>query len=198
MSESDLLWTVGRVCLWPNALFTGDHFEWRVPIDDENTLSVTWAFTRVPKEQEPYVQERIPAWHGPVRDAETGRWISSHIMNQDFVAWIGQGTIADRTQEHLGTSDRGIIMMRNRFLSDLDRLARGEDPKAIVRDPEVNRSLALPIAERKILTEGGTREELLRHPLLGKQLTDGFPFQAEQPEEVRRAYEEAMGIARGA
>ena len=43
------MWTVGRVCLWPNALFTGDHFEWRVPIDDEHTLSVTWAFSRVPK-----------------------------------------------------------------------------------------------------------------------------------------------------
>ena len=41
-TEDDELWTVGRVCLWPNALFTGDHFEWRVPIDDENTLSVGW------------------------------------------------------------------------------------------------------------------------------------------------------------
>ena len=72
MSESDPMWTTGRVCLWPNALFTGDHFEWRVPIDDENTLSVTWAFTRVPKEREPYVQGKIPAWYGPVQDAENG------------------------------------------------------------------------------------------------------------------------------
>ncbi len=198
MSEQDLLWKVGRVCLWPNALFTGDHFEWRVPIDDENTLSVTWAFSRVPKEQEPYVQDSIPAWRGPVRDEKTGRWISSHIMNQDFVAWIGQGTIADRTQEHLGTSDRGIIMLRNRFLGDLDLLGAGKDPKATIRDPEINRCVGLPIAERKILTEGATREELLRHPLLGKQLRDGFPFQAEQPDEVRLAYEEAMGIRTGA
>ncbi len=60
MSESDPMWTVGRVCLWPNALFTGDHFEWRVPVDDEHTLSVTWAFSRVPKESEAYVQEQHP------------------------------------------------------------------------------------------------------------------------------------------
>jgi 5,5'-dehydrodivanillate O-demethylase oxygenase subunit len=33
-------------------------------------------------------------------------------MNQDFVGWIGQGTITDRRREHLGRSDRGIIMMR--------------------------------------------------------------------------------------
>ena len=194
MSESDSMWTVGRVCLWPNALFTGDHFEWRVPIDDENTLSVTWAFSRVPKEREPYVQERVPAWRGPVRDAATGRWVSSHIMNQDFVAWVGQGTNADRTQEHLGASDRGIIMLRKRFLSDLEAVARGEDPKAVIRDPEINRCVELPVAERKLLTEGLPLVELAKHPILGRQLTEGYPFQVGQPEEVRRAYEDAMGV----
>src|SRR5215472_14663708 len=193
MSEEDPLWKVGRVCLWPNALFTGDHFEWRVPIDDENTLSVTWCFSRVPKESEPYVQDRIPAWRGPVRD-ESGRWISSHVMNQDFIAWVGQGTIADRTQEHLGSSDRGIIILRNRFLGDLKAISRGEDPKATIRDPELNRCVPLPIAERKVLTEGLTREQLLKHPIYGRQLTEGYPFQLGQPEEVRLAYEDAMGV----
>jgi 5,5'-dehydrodivanillate O-demethylase len=117
-------------------------------------------------------------------------------MNQDFIAWIGQGTVADRTEEHLGTSDRGIILLRERFLSDLEAMARGEDPKAVIRDPAANRCVGLPVAERQILTEGATREELLRHPLLGKQLTEGFPFQVGQPEEVRREYEAAMGIVR--
>ena len=42
------------------------------------------------------MQERIPAWHGPVSDPENGGLISSHVMNQDFVAWVGQGVIADR------------------------------------------------------------------------------------------------------
>ena len=193
MSESDLMWTVGRVCLWPNALFTGDHFEWRVPIDDHNTFSVTWTFDRVPKEQEPYVQERIPAWHGPVMGPD-GQWISSHVMNQDFVAWIGQGTVADRGKEHLGLSDRGIILQRQRFLSDLERVARGEDPKAVIRDPKVNHCVPLPIAERKILTEGLTRDELLKHPLFGRQLTGDYVFQFGQPDRVRRAFQEAMGI----
>src|SRR5262249_47336089 len=120
--------------------------------------------------------------------------ISSHVMNQDFIAWIGQGAIADRTEEHLGTSDRGIILLRERFLADLEKIARGEDPKAVIRDPSGNRCVGLPVAERKILTEGATREELLRHPLLSKQLTEGFPFQLGQPEGVRREYEAAMGI----
>jgi 5,5'-dehydrodivanillate O-demethylase len=194
MTDADVMWTVGRVCLWPNCLFTGDHFEWRVPIDDLNTLSVAWCFTRVPREQEPYVQERIPAWHGPVRDPASGRWITSHIMNQDFVAWVGQGIIADRTREHLGTSDLGIIQIRKRFLSDLEVVARGEDPKAVIRDPAVNRQVPLPVAERKLLIEGLTREEFLRHPILGRQYQGEYIFQAGQPAEVRRAYAAALGI----
>ena len=194
MSEDDPLWKVGRVCLWPNALFTGDHFEWRVPVDDENTLSVTWCFSRVPKGREPYEQKQIPAWHGPVRDAETGRWISSHVMNQDFIAWMGQGSIADRTKEHLGLSDTGIIMMRQRFLKDIEAIERGEDPKATVRDPEINRCINLPIAERRRLTEGEALADLAKHPLEAGQLKD-FVFQAGQPREVRAAYAAAMGLA---
>jgi 5,5'-dehydrodivanillate O-demethylase len=194
MSESDPLWTIGRVCLWPNALFTGGHFEWRVPVDEENTLSVTWAFNRVPKESEPYVQECIPAWRGPVKDEATGRWISSHIMNQDFIAWIGQGAIADRTGEHLGTSDRGVIMARKRFLNDLEAIERGQDPKAVIRDQEINRCVSLPVAERPALIEGLRREALVKHPLYGREISDGYPFQAGQPPEVRRAFLKAMGL----
>ncbi len=193
MTDADTMWTTGRVCLWPNALFPGDHFEWRVPVDDENTLSVTWSFTRVPREREPFVQERIPAWHGPVKDA-AGRWISSHVMNQDFIAWAGQGRIADRTREHLGTGDRGVILLRQRFLDDLAAMERGEDPKAIIRDPALNVRVPLPVAERRYLTGSLSRAELLRHPVLGKQYDGEYPFQAGQPEEVRRAFAAAMGI----
>src|SRR5262245_48903488 len=194
MTESDPLWTIGRVCLWPNALFTGTHFEWRVPVDDENTLSVTWAFERVPREREPYEQQSIPSWHGPIKDPATGRWISSHVMNQDFIAWVGQGTIADRTKEHLGQSDRGILMLRNRFLDDLDRMTNGLDPKAVIRDPEINNCVRLPVAHRSAYVDGLPFEQLIKHPMLGKQLTDGYPLQAGQPDEIRRAYEDAMGI----
>jgi 5,5'-dehydrodivanillate O-demethylase oxygenase subunit len=190
--ENHPLWTTGRVCLWPHALFTGSHFEWRVPVDDENTLSVTWCFDRVPKDREPYVQERIPYWYGPIKDPRTGRWISSHTMNQDFIAWVGQGAIADRTQEHLGASDVGVLMIRKQFMADIEALKRGEDPKATIRDLETNRCVRLPIAERRSLVEGLTREELeARLKLFGRR---GYPFQVGQPAEVTRAYEDALGI----
>jgi 5,5'-dehydrodivanillate O-demethylase len=162
-----------------------------VPIDDENMLSVTWHFARVPHDREPFVQDTIPTWHGPIKDELTGRWISSHVMNQDFIAWMGQGKISDRWNEHLGSSDRGVIMVRKRFLEDLERVARGEDPKAIVRDPAANEKIPLPIANRSLLVDGLPREQFEKHPLAGSRR---YPFQAGQPEEVRRAYDEAMGF----
>jgi 5,5'-dehydrodivanillate O-demethylase oxygenase subunit len=141
-TEDDELWTVGRVCLWPNCLYTGK-FEWRVPVDDEHTLHVAWFNDPVPGTA-PFEQARIPYWYGPIRHPETGRWITSHIMNQDFVAWIGQGAVADRTKEHLGESDRGVILLRRRMLEEAGIVGRGGDPKAIVRDAAKNHRLPLP------------------------------------------------------
>ncbi len=191
MPETHERWTVGRVCLWPNALMPSNHFEWRVPIDDENTLSVTWHFSRVPNEREPYVQESIPSWVGPIVD-ERGRWITSHVMNQDFVAWLGQGRIADRTREHLGGSDRGVTMIRKRFFADMEAVARGEEPKAIVRDPERNRCIELPILNRQLYIEGLPLQEMLDDPMCDPR--NGYAFQAGQPESVRQAFLHAMGI----
>jgi 5,5'-dehydrodivanillate O-demethylase oxygenase subunit len=193
--EDNDLWSVGRVCLWPNALFTGSHFEWRIPIDDENTLSITWHFSRVPTEQEPYVQTTIPTWHGPIKDARTGKWITSHVMNQDFVAWLGQGAIADRTKEHLGTSDRGIIMIRKRYLDDIDAMARGEDPKAIVRDPAVNARIDLPIINKRQFIDGMPLREY-NNNVNNAASTRSYIFQVGQPEDVRRAWQDAMGFER--
>ena len=58
---------------------------------------------------------------------QSGRWISSHVINQDIIAWVGQGAIADRTKENIGASDLGIAMIRKRFFDELDAIARGED-----------------------------------------------------------------------
>ena len=140
--EQSELWTVGRVCLWPNALYTG-HFEWRVPVDDEHTLSVGWFIDPVP-DSAPFEQETIPYWRSPITDAETGRWLTTHLMNQDFVAWVGQGAVSDRWNEHLGESDRGVISVRKRFMDDLKIVADGGDPKGLIRDESRNHQVPLP------------------------------------------------------
>lgn len=193
--ENHPFWTVGRVALWPNGFFLGDHFEFRVPIDDVNTLSIVWRLTHVPKDREPYVQPSIPTWHGPLKD-ENGDWITSHVLNQDFIAWVGQGAIMDRSKERLGASDRGIVMVRRRFLSDLDEVAQGRDPKGLIRDPAKNVCVLLPMAHQDTTLKGYTTAEIMADPRRRSFLTS-FYLQAGQPEAVKRALSEAMGVMYG-
>lgn len=192
MPEDHERWTIGRVALWPNCLGPNQHFEWRVPIDDENTLFIMWHFAPVPIECRPYVQERIPVWESPVIDPLTGRFVTSHIDNQDFVAWSGQGRTADRTKEHLGISDRGIIMMRKRFFDDLQRIERGEEPSGLVRDPAKNDCIMLPIANRDFLLNSVPLEEMLADPSVDPR--NGFFSIAGQPAHVTREVLTAMGL----
>ena len=85
-------------------------------------------------------------------------------------------------------------MLRKRFFDELDALSENRDPMGVIRDPQVNDCVKLPIAHRSIFVDGMTVDELLRHPIFSTQLK-GYVFQAGQPEEIRRAYEEAMGLA---
>jgi 5,5'-dehydrodivanillate O-demethylase len=123
-----------------------------------------------------------------VKDPKTGRFISSHIMNQDFIAWIGQGAIAERDKEFLGASDLGITMIRRRFLKDLETIAAGGDPKAIIRDPAVAQHVVLPVADRE-----GNLDGQGRHVEPGR--AQRFPFQAGMPDTVQQEFDRAMGLA---
>lgn len=192
-TEAHPLWTIGRVCLWPNGFFLGDHFEWRVPVDDETTLNVTWSFIRVPTEREPYVQTSIPTWTSPIRNAE-GRWITSHVINQDIVAWVGQGRIAQRQEEMLGASDRGIAMLRRQLLDDIDAVQAGRDPKGVLRDAAANQRVFLPSDSRDFFLHGLALEAYQQHPKWARLLKH-FIFHAGQPEWVQQAHAEATGVA---
>ena len=187
------LWTIGRVCLWPNGFFLGDHFEWRVPIDDENTMNVTWSFIRVPREAEPYVQTSIPTWVSPIKEAQSGRWITSHVINQDIVAWAGQGRITDRTQENLGASDRGVALLRRKLFEDIEAVQEGRDPKGLIRNPAINHRVVLPSDSRDFFQNGLALQDYLSHPKWGR-LLNHFIFHAGQPEWVQQAHEAATGV----
>ena len=192
--DDSALWTVGRVFLWPLGFYLGGHYEWRVPVDDENTLSVAWFSYHVPKEQEPYEQEKVPTWFAPIKK-EDGRWIDSHIINQDIIAWVGQGIIADRTKETLGASDRGISMIRNRFFEELEAVKQGKEAKGIIRDPEKAKFVDLPNANANIYRDSQPREAYLKDRQLASRLKR-FPFLIGQPDHVREEFCRAVGIDR--
>jgi 5,5'-dehydrodivanillate O-demethylase oxygenase subunit len=188
-------WTIGVVALWPNAFFLGDHIEWRVPIDDCNTLSVTWMFHRVPSDKEPYVQNKVPWWKGPTRHPN-GDWITSHVLNQDIVSWVGQGAIADRTQEHLGKSDGGIILLRRTFEKNLKIVEEGGIPMGLVFDVKKNDCIALPVKHRELFTTSMRLEEsrAMGAKLAYRLNQKDYQHQIGQPDAVKLEYQKAMGI----
>ena len=54
----------------------------------------------------------------------------------DVEAMVSQGVIARHSEEHLATSDRGIVMLRRLLLQQLDLVREGKDPQGVSFDPD--------------------------------------------------------------
>ena len=80
------------------------------------------------------------------------------------------------------------------FRDDMERIERGEDPKAIMRDPKENERIQLPIVGLDAFRNGLTSKELENAGGEERLASKKFIFQAGQPPEVKRAYEDAMGF----
>jgi 5,5'-dehydrodivanillate O-demethylase len=132
-------WRIGHPVLFPNILerTAGVTFgyEMRIPIDDTHTMHTVYSLRKLkPGEELPELQ----ATRESVRYNELGLVDAPVIIQQDEMAWIGQGPISDRTVEHLVTSDKGILLFRNLLLENIEKVERGEDPLGTLRDPAKN------------------------------------------------------------
>jgi 5,5'-dehydrodivanillate O-demethylase oxygenase subunit len=54
------------------------------------------------------------------------------------LAWESQGPVMDRTREHIGADDRGVIMLRKLLREQIDIVRAGGDPLGTIRDPAAN------------------------------------------------------------
>src|SRR4029077_5838049 len=68
-------------------------------------------------------------------------WWNLYTHEQDRVAQESQGVIADRTREHLASSDQGIIMLRRMIKESIDAVRQGRDPVGVIRDPAENATI---------------------------------------------------------
>lgn len=136
-------WTIGHPVLFPFTLSIGDdrrsglHF--RVPTDDTHTTQIIYS-TRL---REPGAAPKpLTVEYQDIFD-ENGKLVDKIDMTlkQDIVAWVAQGPITDRTQEHLGPGDKGIILYHKMLNDNMDKVERGEDPMGVIRDPARNEPL---------------------------------------------------------
>jgi 5,5'-dehydrodivanillate O-demethylase len=128
-------WKIGHPLVFPFYMRVGgayvDQMQIRVPIDETHTWKLFYS-THNPGE-ELTTQERPTVYEYLWKD-EQGRFITDYIEGQDIMAWVSQGEITDRTQEHLGRSDAGVAMLRKMFKENMKRVADGLDPIAITRE----------------------------------------------------------------
>ena len=66
------------------------------------------------------------------------------------MAWETQGSITDRTQEHLGVSDRGIVIFRKLLKEQIEIVRRGGEPMGIIRDPARNKIIEFDVINEMI------------------------------------------------
>ncbi|MEK7216980.1 MAG: aromatic ring-hydroxylating dioxygenase subunit alpha [Chloroflexota bacterium] len=138
--ESDH-WRVGHPIVFPNILRVGSTFQIRVPTDD--TTTTHWNYVVYQPGVPVPPQTSVPLYETPLRD-EHDKWFTEMVLVQDFFVWASQGAIADRSKEHLGQSDVGIIMFRELLKEQTDRLEAGEEPMNVHRDPAKNHIINLP------------------------------------------------------
>ena len=133
-------WTTGHPIIFPYILLqgTGQQFSYqiRVPIDDTNTWQLVYSGRPSKEGERP--QDVIPARRNPVDYTPLGLVDAYGIGPQDQMAWVAQGPISNRTLEHLATSDKGVILYHNMLLKEIEKVERGEEPMAVIRDPSVN------------------------------------------------------------
>lgn len=54
----------------------------------------------------------------------------------DYEAMVSQGPIAAHSEEHLATTDRGLVMLRRYLQAQVEAVQRGEDPAGVSFDPD--------------------------------------------------------------
>ena len=106
------------------------HIGWILPIDDTHTRM--YSLLRVPlHDGEPVMPPR--ARHGGKLWMELSE-DEHHRMPGDKEAIVSQGPIAIHANEHLASSDRGVILTRKMIARALTSIREGGDPPGLLRD----------------------------------------------------------------
>jgi 5,5'-dehydrodivanillate O-demethylase len=128
------------VC-FPSILRQGNSTQFRTPIDDTHTwhVHVNFVLTEDGSEPddafEPTILIAEPYKQPPDKLYPEAHFTLQHVIPQDHMAWETQGPIANRAIEHLSYSDRGVVLLRKIVREQIDKVARGEDPMGVQRDP---------------------------------------------------------------
>jgi len=197
-SEDSDDWRIGHPVVFPNMLSVGNGdensryyaFQIRVPVDDTHTMHLWYTAYMPPKgvDVPQHLLDKVHVYDVPWQD-ENGEFIVDNIDGQDMMAWITQGAIADRTNEHLGGSDEGVAFYRKILAREIKKVERGQDPIAVFRDAAQNQRIDLPNERKKHHNSDGFGSWIMRtHAAYSPIAPDLIGiFEGKKPEAVRLA-----------
>jgi 5,5'-dehydrodivanillate O-demethylase oxygenase subunit len=120
----------------------------RVPVDDTHTQVFRVNF--MPNDAERSLADaEVPLRFSQLKFGP-GQYDMSLVSAQDSLAWETQGPLTDRTREHLGVEDEGVIELRKMLREQIDRVQQGLDPIGIIRDPAKNQLIDLGVINERI------------------------------------------------
>jgi phenylpropionate dioxygenase-like ring-hydroxylating dioxygenase large terminal subunit len=135
----DNVWVRSAEVVAPNSGFINSVFEegkarkyasdpfmsfWFLPVDDEHTMR--FAVSHVTDHEiMPWEKRRELENFGqlPGRPYRETQWIPG-----DYEVQVSQGPVNVHALEHLGTIDQGVVRFRRYLRTNMERVARGEDP----------------------------------------------------------------------
>jgi phenylpropionate dioxygenase-like ring-hydroxylating dioxygenase large terminal subunit len=124
------IWETGKVEHGPSGPMMT---RWVVPVDNTNTMLLE--FRHIPDDL-----EGVPDWWTdrdrmlPAQLPISDDPVQNQLHPGDYEAQVGQRPISIHDLEHLGTTDRGVMMFRRQLKRGIDAVRAGHDPQGVVRD----------------------------------------------------------------
>ncbi|HKA32921.1 MAG TPA: Rieske 2Fe-2S domain-containing protein [Candidatus Binatia bacterium] len=125
----------------------GEVMRWRVPVDDSSSMHFTVEFGASCDGQTVKIMEDraeqgiVDTKQGVYRWDDSIGWFAR--ADQDRAAQESQGTIYDRSTEHLAATDKGVILLRRLYRESIEAVKNGRDPLGVVRDAAKNEIIRL-------------------------------------------------------
>jgi 5,5'-dehydrodivanillate O-demethylase len=149
--------------------------QWCVPLDDHESVVYQMLASKaddgVGKVSAAQYQKTVRNQYKRVEDG----WWNIWERDQDDAITDSQGQIVDRTQEHLGVADVGIVKLRRMLKLSIERVQRGEDPVGVIRKGDGHDG-AIELESYKTLAP---KEGEIRLPELGRKLEVTAPYDLE-------------------
>jgi 5,5'-dehydrodivanillate O-demethylase len=135
--ETDLM-------IFPNGQRLLNHISIKVPIDDTHTRNFRIFFDLEHRWTNSGSNGPIDYYLESTGESKTpadatypfATYTLGQLRFEDFMVLETQGPIAAREREHLGTSDKGVVLLRTILKREIERVQQGLDPLGVIRDPE--------------------------------------------------------------